>query len=296
MRLVLSPRDQASLSAAMTCLQALVAQQPAASDLTSSFPSNTTSSFSSSLNMPAKRVLVSYGVDIDAVAGWIGSYGGEDSVSDISRGIFAAEVGVPRMLKMFTRKNIRATWFIPGHTLESFPTECRAIVDAGHEIGLHGYTHENPNAMSMEQQRDILAKTYKLLTEFAGKPPTGSVAPWWETSEEMAELLLEYGIEYDHSMHHHDSQCYWLTTGDKWTKIDYNAKAETWMKPLERGKTIGLVECPANWVLDDIPPMQFMKASANSHGYVNPRDLEEIWKDSKCIVQSRDDGGTRMRA
>ena len=36
--------------------------------------------------MGKKRVLVGYGVDIDAVAGWLGSYGGEDSVSDISRG------------------------------------------------------------------------------------------------------------------------------------------------------------------------------------------------------------------
>lgn len=36
--------------------------------------------------MGKKRVLVSYGVDIDAVAGWLGSYGGEDSVNDISRG------------------------------------------------------------------------------------------------------------------------------------------------------------------------------------------------------------------
>lgn len=38
--------------------------------------------------MPPKRVLVSYGVDVDAVAGWIGSYGGEDSPNDISRGWF----------------------------------------------------------------------------------------------------------------------------------------------------------------------------------------------------------------
>jgi hypothetical protein len=36
--------------------------------------------------MGKKRVLVCYGVDIDAVAGWLGSYGGEDSTSDISRG------------------------------------------------------------------------------------------------------------------------------------------------------------------------------------------------------------------
>jgi hypothetical protein len=37
---------------------------------------------------PKKRVLVSYGVDIDAIAGWLGSYKGEDSTSDISRGMF----------------------------------------------------------------------------------------------------------------------------------------------------------------------------------------------------------------
>lgn len=34
-----------------------------------------------------KKVLVGYGIDIDAVAGWLGSYGGEDSSSDISRGM-----------------------------------------------------------------------------------------------------------------------------------------------------------------------------------------------------------------
>ena len=36
--------------------------------------------------MGKKRVLVGYGVDIDAIAGWLGSYKGEDSTSDISRG------------------------------------------------------------------------------------------------------------------------------------------------------------------------------------------------------------------
>ena len=53
-----------------------------------------------------------------------------------------------------------------------------AVRDAGHEIGLHGYSHENPKDMSLEQQRDILDKTYRMLTEFTGKPPRGSVAPW----------------------------------------------------------------------------------------------------------------------
>ena len=62
--------------------------------------------------------------------------------------------------------------------------------------GLHGYSHENPLKMSLEQQHAILDKTYKQLTDFCGKPPRGSVAPWWEASREGAELMLKYGVEY----------------------------------------------------------------------------------------------------
>ncbi|TIA14643.1 glycoside hydrolase/deacetylase [Aureobasidium pullulans] len=150
--------------------------------------------------MGKKRVLVGYGVDIDAVAGWLGSYGGEDSTSDISRGIWAGTHGTRRLLKLFDKYDIKASWFIPGHTLETFPEDCAAVRDAGHEIGLHGYSHENPADMTFEQQKDVLDKTFKMLTEFCGKPPRGSVAPWWETSKEGTELLLSYGIEYDHSI------------------------------------------------------------------------------------------------
>jgi hypothetical protein len=123
------------------------------------------------------NTLLPLGVDIDAVAGWLGSYHGEDSTSDISRGIFAGTIGTQRLLSLFAKHNIKASWFIPGHTLETFPEDCAAIRDAGHEIGLHGYSHENPVDMTPEQQRDVLDKSFRLLTEFCGKPPRGSVAP-----------------------------------------------------------------------------------------------------------------------
>ena len=48
-----------------------------------------------------KEIKCSFGIDIDSVAGWIGSYGGQDSPSDIQRGVFATEVGVPRLLRLF---------------------------------------------------------------------------------------------------------------------------------------------------------------------------------------------------
>ena len=50
--------------------------------------------------------------------------------------------------------------------------------------------------MSVEQQKDILEHTFKQLTDFCGKPPVGSVAPWWEVSKEGTEMLLDKGIIY----------------------------------------------------------------------------------------------------
>jgi peptidoglycan/xylan/chitin deacetylase (PgdA/CDA1 family) len=216
---------------------------------------------------------------VDAVAGWLGSYGGEDSPCDISRGMFAGEVAVPRLLTLFERNNLRTTWFIPGHSAETFPDQTRMVVDAGHEVGVHGYSHENPIAMTRTQESAILDRCIELLTKLTGTTPTGYVAPWWEFSPVTNELLLERGIKYDHSLMHNDFSPYFVRVGDSWTKIDYAKPAEEWMKPLERGTETELVEIPANWYLDDLPPMMFIKASANSHGFVSPHDLEQNWRD-----------------
>lgn len=51
------------------------------------------------------------------------------------------------------------------------------------------------------------------------------------------------------------------------------------MKPLEPGSETGLVEIPSSWSQDDLPPMLFIKKAPNSHGWVNPRDVEELWRD-----------------
>jgi peptidoglycan/xylan/chitin deacetylase (PgdA/CDA1 family) len=227
----------------------------------------------------AKEIFVAYGVDVDAVAGWLGSYGGENSPDDISRGLFAGEVGTPRLLELFRRHELRTTWFIPGHSIETFPAETEQVVAAGHEIGIHGYTHENPIAMSREQETAVLDKCIDLVERVSGRRPTGYVAPWWEFSTVTNELLLERGIKYDHSLMHHDFLPYYVRVGDSWTKIDYSEKAEEWMVPLQRGEETDLIEIPASWYLDDLPPMMFIKTAPNSHGFVNPRDIEQLWMD-----------------
>ncbi len=226
-----------------------------------------------------KEIFVAFGIDVDAVAGWLGSYGGEDSPDDISRGLFAGEVGTPRLLELFRRNDLRTTWFIPGHSIETFPDQTRMVVDAGHEVGIHGYSHENPIAMTRQQEESVLLRCIDLVEKVSGRRPTGYVAPWWEFSPVTNELLLANGIKYDHSLMHRDFEPYYVRVGDRWTKIDYTQPADTWMTPLVRGEETDLVEIPASWHLDDLPPMMFIKASPNSHGFVNPRHLEEMWRD-----------------
>ena len=240
----------------------------------------------------AKEIFCAFGIDVDAVAGWLGSYGGQDSPDDISRGLFAGEVGTPRLLELFRRHELRTTWFVPGHSIETFPEQTDAIVAAGHEVGVHGYSHENPIAMSREQETEVLDKCIGLIEKVTGRRPTGYVAPWWEFSRVTNELLLERGIKYDHSLMHRDFEPYYVRVGDSWTPIDYSAPtAHDWMKPLVRGRETDLVEIPANWYLDDLPPMMFIKTSPNSHGFVNPRHLEEMWRDQFDWVYREQDYG-----
>ena len=227
----------------------------------------------------AKEILCAFGADVDSVAGQIGSYGGGESPSDIQRGVFASEVGNIRLLNLFRKYKLKTSFFIPGHSIESFPDVVKRIADEGHEIGAHGYTHENPIAMTPTQEEAILVKSIELIEKFSGKKPRGYVAPWWEMSNSTAALLLKYGFRYDHSQGYRDFQPFYARVGDSWTVIDYSKRAEEWMRPMVHGKEIDLVEIGANWCVDDLPPMLFMKKVPNSHGFVNPRDIEQMWRD-----------------
>ncbi|WAC57525.1 polysaccharide deacetylase family protein [Gordonia sp. SL306] len=229
--------------------------------------------------MTDKKIQITVGIDVDSCAGWLGSYGGQDSPNDMQRGVFAGEVGVPRMLRLLERRDIVSTWFWPGHSIETFPKQAQMCVDAGHEIGAHGYSHENPRSLTLEQERDVMAKSVKLIEQLCGERPKGYVAPWWEMSEHTASILAEYGFAYDHSQNYNDFVPFYARVGDQWTPIDTSQPASHWMTPLKHGHEIDLVEFCGNWYVDDLPPMMFIKGHPNSHGFVNPRDIEQLWND-----------------
>ena len=229
--------------------------------------------------MARKEILVGIGVDVDAVAGQIGSYAGGDSPSDISRGVFAAEVGTPRMLTLFDRLGIQTSWFIPGHSIETFPKEMKAVAAAGHEIGLHGYTHENPIAMTPEQEADILDKTIDLVSKLQGRRPTGYVAPWWEMSAHTPHLLMERGIKYDHKPDASRLRAV-LDADQRGMDADRLFQAgEDLDEADEEGQHLPHRANPRELVSRRSAADDVHEEGPELRGWTNPRDIEDWWRD-----------------
>jgi len=68
------------------------------------------------------------------------------------RGLAAGNEGIPRMLALFEEQDVQTSWYVPGHTIETFRDEIEAVAAAGHELGVHGYSHENPTDLSRNRK------------------------------------------------------------------------------------------------------------------------------------------------
>lgn len=213
--------------------------------------------------MTDPRFSVCLTFDFDAMSAWIGSAKTRNP-SAISRGEFCA-VAIDRILKLLRRYDLPATFYIPGHTALAFPDHVKAIRDAGHEIGHHGWIHENPADFDVKGERDILDRGLDALHKAAGVRPTGYRSPAWDVSTRTIALLREYGFLYDSSFMGNDVLPYYLREGDI---------ADT-EGPYVFGQPVELVEIPVAWHLDDFPNFEFLPGFTTA---LNPPSaVEEIW-------------------
>ncbi|KAH1544903.1 hypothetical protein LV164_006661 [Aspergillus fumigatus] len=249
---------------------------------------------------PSKRnkIRVAVSIDLDAVSGWLGTGHHPDNIlADYSAGFFAAKVGVPRLLRMLAKLNLadRCTWFIPGHSAESFPDEVAQVVASGAEIGLHGYAHEGAYQMTPQQERDVLVKCIDIATKLTGKKPVGYRAPLYQLRESTLDLLEEFGFEYDASLTDHDCHPFFAPRRPALQPIDFSQPASTWMHPIPsaganaREDRRPLVCVPCNWYMEDMTPMQFLPHVPNSHGYTDVRVIENLWRDRFLWIRENEE-------
>ena len=227
--------------------------------------------------MPAHIVCLTF--DFDAMSGFIAR--GLTSPTPISRGEFGA-IATPRILDLLARHRIRATWFIPGHTLETYPVICRRVAAAGHEIGHHGWTHVPPNDMSRELEEEGLLRGIDAIRAMTGRAPSGYRSPSWDLSPHSVGLLLEHEFIYDSSMMGHDWMPYRVRQGDV---IELQA-------PVKFGAQTRLIEMPISWSTDDYPHFEFLRqGNTILQGMMNANDVLSNWTDDFLYMKRNTDWG-----
>jgi peptidoglycan/xylan/chitin deacetylase (PgdA/CDA1 family) len=202
-----------------------------------------------------RRLAVSLTFDFDAESAWLGSFG-VSTPSALSRGAYGANEGVPRILELLKKYELPATFFVPGDTADRHPDVTRTIVDAGHEIGHHGYLHEPPNRLDLPAEREMIERGLDALDRVVHIRPVGYRSPSWELSDNTFDLLAEYGFDYDASQLGADRP-YWVTSN---------------------GERRDLVELPGAWELTDSSHFMFAYTPSYLTGLSAPSKVEEIWR------------------
>jgi peptidoglycan/xylan/chitin deacetylase (PgdA/CDA1 family) len=174
---------------------------------------------------------LTFDMDADSLIHLAHPDNGRKRVSGISMLQYGPHVAVPRIPASYQRLGIRQTFYIPAWCIERYPRAVEAIVEGGHEIGHHGYLHENPLEQTLEEQAYWLDLGIQIIKEATGVAPRGWRAPLSNFSDQSLDLLIERGFTYDTSL-----------MGDDIPYIIQSRKS---------GKQI--VEIPVHWGIDDWP-------------------------------------------
>jgi peptidoglycan/xylan/chitin deacetylase (PgdA/CDA1 family) len=151
----------------------------------------------------------------------------------LSAGEFGAMAGLPRVLDLLKQHAIPASFYIPAGSALLHPRMVETILEPGvHEIGVHGWIHENlPTLDDAREEERLLKQAIDYQTEVTGRRPVGYRAPAWAFSQYTMGQIQAAGFLYDSSMMAMDEP--------------YALRVN--------GQETDLIELPVDWILDDYP-------------------------------------------
>jgi peptidoglycan/xylan/chitin deacetylase (PgdA/CDA1 family) len=173
---------------------------------------------------------ITFDIDADSLIHIAKPRDGFDRLYPISMGRYGPTVAIPRILDTYRRLGLKQSFFAPGWVMEQYPDAIEAILAAGHEIGHHGYLHEDPTEIGGREQRYWFERALDVHRRQTGRLPRGYRAPVYNANGATLDLLVEHGFRYDSSLMADD--------------IPYRLATP-------RGT---LYEMPVHWGSDDWPP------------------------------------------
>jgi peptidoglycan/xylan/chitin deacetylase (PgdA/CDA1 family) len=199
------------------------------------------------------RCAVSLSFDSDHETGELRE--GGSSPMRLSQGQYGNRAGIPRILALMKRSDLKASFFVPAVSAMLYPDEQRRVVAEGHEIGIHGWIHERNSILPPENERDLQLRSADTLEKISGQRPVGIRTPSWDFSQHTLTISREMGLLYDSSLMA-DDEPYEL---------------------VEDGKATGMVELPVEWIRDDAVYFNMNRFSA-LRPYTPPSAVLEIFK------------------
>ena len=207
---------------------------------------------------------VTLSFDFDAMSVWFGYK--HTTPAMLARGEYGARVGVPRILKLLREYSLKATFFIPGHTVESFPQPVDDILRDGHEVAHHSYAHVDPSEQTEADERADMERAMRTLERISVKP-LGFRSPSADFSSNTLALIEEFGFVYDSSLMADDYLPYHPRLGDVVSQ----------QSPLQRGVEARVWELPMSFEFDDWAHFQF-NFNPYRVGLSSQEKVLEIWR------------------
>lgn len=165
----------------------------------------------------------------------------------VSYGRYGPTRAVNRLLDLAERKGIPCSYFVPGQIAERYPDLVRRIDAHGHEIGFHGFDHEEHmyTDRSTQEWIDVIHRAQDTFEKIIGKRAVGYVATSSDFQMDAPQIWHEQlGFRYSSSMRGDDRP--------------YRTRFQ--------GKESDFIEIPARWELDDYPAFVYSFAPPQPKG------------------------------
>lgn len=150
------------------------------------------------------RLAVLVAFDYQAEVGEWNLPDGSPHYGQLTEASYGGRVGIWRLLDSLERHGVKATFNTCGITAELYPESVRAIVDAGHEIAGHTYTHRAQWQLSEEEEREEVRKTVDVIGELTGERIVGWRCPVVQPSANTLRILVEEGFTWDGNFLNYD--------------------------------------------------------------------------------------------
>ncbi len=102
---------------------------------------------------------------------------------------------IPEMLDTLNKYHVKSTFFLEGRWVKENPEIAKMIVDAGHEIGNHSYTHPDMSKLSAGKIREQIQKTNEVIKSITDVSPTWFAPPSGSLRDEVVKIADEYHMK-----------------------------------------------------------------------------------------------------